>query len=245
MPDFRESLYQRYVTAFKTGNYEPLGADLSAWYECKYLPLLYGLEHGDAILDLGCGQGHLVQFLKRQGFSNVKGIDISAEQIEIAVSRGLDAEVADVFEFLPGQEAAFKAIFAVDVIEHFTKEEIISLLRLIHRSLKDSGKLILQTPNGQGLFPLQVIFGDITHMTIFTPDSLEHILKFGGFDHVRFFETGPVPKNINGAIRLILWRFIKIIANALRMIECGKTQKIWTENMICCCDRSSLQSAGK
>ena len=241
MPDFRKPLYQRYVSGFKTERNEQLSESALVWYKYKYLPLLSGVKPNDAILDLGCGNGNLMQFFQRNGFINVKGIDISPEQINIAVSRGLDTYVADVFDFLPPREETFDVIFAIDVIEHFNKEEIISLFPIIHRSLKEGGRLILQTPNGQGLFPQQVIYGDFTHLTIFTPDSLRHILKIAGFDNIRFFETGPIPKKIKGVIRWILWRIVKGIANIFRKIEAGKTQEIWTENMICSCYQSSTR----
>jgi len=207
------------------------------WYKYKYLPLLSGVKPNDAILDLGCGNGDFMQFLRRNGFINVKGIDISPEQINIAISKGLNTCVADVFDFLKTKEDKFDAIVAIDFIEHFNKEEIINLFPFIHRSLKRGGRLILQTPNGQGLFPQQVIYGDFTHLTIFTPDSLRQILKIAGFDNIQFFETGPIPKDIKGVTRLILWRLVKVIANIFRKIEAGKTQEIWTENLICRCEQ--------
>ncbi|MFB0508915.1 MAG: hypothetical protein ACETVX_00300, partial [bacterium] len=56
-----------------------------------------------------------------------------------------------------------------------------------------------------------------------------------GFEEIKFYETGPVPKNIKGKIRVILWSMIKGLANAIRIIETSKTQEVWTENLICCC----------
>jgi hypothetical protein len=34
-------------------------------------------------------------------------------------------------------------------------------------------------------------------------------------------------------LRLLLWQLIKLIANTVRKIEAGKSQTIWTENIIC------------
>jgi hypothetical protein len=109
------------------------------------------------------------------------------------------------------------------------------LAKLLYNALEDRGILIIQTPNGQGLFPHQVIYGDLTHLTVFTPESLRQLFSLAGFADFRFQETGPVGKNLYGKIRLILWKVIKKLANGIRKIETGKSQEIWTENMICYC----------
>jgi 2-polyprenyl-3-methyl-5-hydroxy-6-metoxy-1,4-benzoquinol methylase len=99
-PDYRNVLYQRYVTTFKTDGWQELSQEQSEWYSRKYLPLLDGVQPTDPILDLGCGHGQFMQFLGQRGFLNVDGIDVSPEQIEIAASRGLNAKLANAFEFL-------------------------------------------------------------------------------------------------------------------------------------------------
>jgi hypothetical protein len=109
------------------------------------------------------------------------------------------------------------------------------LAKLLYNALEDRGILIIQTPNGQGLFLHQVIYGDLTHLTVFTPESLRQLFSLAGFADFRFQETGPVGKNLYGKIRLILWKVIKKLANGIRKIETGKSQEIWTENMICYC----------
>ncbi len=203
------------------------------WSEYKYGPLLEGLETDSRILEIGCGPGYMLKFLEKRGFKQVMGIDISDEQIQLARNRGCNAEVKDVFEFLDGKHEDIDAIIALDFIEHFHIEELISLMKLIFKCLKKDGRLILLTPNGEGLFPRQIIYGDLTHLTIFTPDSLQQLLREAGFIDFHFYETGPVPKNLLGRFRLLLWKFIKLAANAVRKIEAGKSQLIWTENMIC------------
>src|SRR5262249_47783966 len=149
-----------------------------------------------------CGPGVILEFLKNKGFSNVQGIDVSQEQVAVSVKRGLNANVADVFEFLESKEQAYNAILALDFIEHFTRDEILSLIKEISKALKLGGMLLLQTPNGQGLFAGQVVYGDLTHFTIFTPESMSQVLRFAGFDLIEFHETGPVPKNFPNKLRI-------------------------------------------
>lgn len=241
MPDHRKTMYNHYVTKFKREKSQLNLKHLETfflWCKFKIMPLLQGLDDESNILELGCGPGYMMEFLDKHGFRNVYGIDISGEQIKVAKERGVNAEIADALRFLKDKENIFDAILALDFFEHFTKEEAVQLAKLTFGSLKKGGKLILQTPNGQGLFPGQIIYGDITHLTIFTPTSLEQLLREAGYENFRFSESTPVPVTIKNKLSLFLWKIIKSFVNAIRRIETGKSQSIWTENMICYCEKT-------
>jgi SAM-dependent methyltransferase len=238
MMDFRKTLYDRYVSTvtLSAPDAEP-PRSFVVWRERKYLPLLAGLAPGSHILELGCGPGYMLKILRDHGYTNVKGIDISQEQIDLAVLRGCDAEVADVFEYLQGREETFDAIIAFDVIEHFHKEELLVLAELLYRALKSGGLFVLQTPNGEGLFPGHVIFGDVTHLTILNPLSLRQILAPAGFRNLSFHDTAPAPIGVKGRLRLGLWRLVTWVAGAIRFIETGESHTIWTQNMLARCEK--------
>jgi SAM-dependent methyltransferase len=230
--DFRDSLYRRYVSTFK-GEADLGGEGAVAWWDHKYLPLLRDLPRDARILEIGCGGGALLAYLERRGFSHASGIDISPEQVELARRRAVRAEVGDLFEVLADGQAQVDAIVAVDVLEHFSRDELVRLAPLLYSGLTPGGRLLIQTANGAGLFPGQVIFGDLTHLTIFTPPSLAQLLQPVGFTDLSFYETGPIPIRLRGKLDVALWRAIKTMADALRYVETGKRQAIWTENMIC------------
>jgi SAM-dependent methyltransferase len=225
---FRDELYGQYVSTFKGAAY---AAD--DWWSYKYLPLLADLPRDAAILEIGCGGGELLAFLGRHGFDRARGVDISAEQVALAQAHGVPAEVADVFVTLRERQAAYDALLAVDVLEHFTRDELMRLAPRLFDALKPGGRLLVQTANGAGLFPRQVIYGDLTHLTIFTPESLGQLLRPCGFEHLRFYETGPIPLRVRGKVNVAVWSALKLAANAIRSVETGKRQAIWTENFIC------------
>ncbi len=233
MTDFRKDIYDTYSTALDE---KAVRAYWSTW-DFRYLPLLEEVDRGERILELGCGPGYMLEYLGKKGFSRVKGIDISKEQVRIAKSRGQSAKTADVFRFLKLTKAGYGVIIAMDFVEHFSKDELPGLFRDIHRALKDDGILIVQTPNGEGLHSRHIIHGDLTHLTIFTQGSLEQILRITGFGDLRFFETAPVPTGVKGRVRAMMWALIKARANATQMIEVGRRQEIWTENIICFCQK--------
>jgi 2-polyprenyl-3-methyl-5-hydroxy-6-metoxy-1,4-benzoquinol methylase len=230
--DFRGRLYDRYVSTFK-GDFGTSMEASFVWWDHKYLPLLQDLTRDAPILEIGCGSGSLLAYLGRRGFSHATGMDISAEQVEIALRRGVQATVADAFDFLAQHADHFQAIVAVDVLEHFTRDDLSHLAPLLFAALQPGGRLLVQTANGAGLFPGQVIYGDLTHMTIFTPQTLAQLLRPCGFAAFTFYETGPIPLRLRGKLDVAVWCAIKAAVNLVRYVETGKRQTIWTENFIC------------
>jgi SAM-dependent methyltransferase len=231
--DLRAHLYRGYVSTFKRAPANLHGEGGFDWLDHKFLPLLAGLDRGAPILEIGCGSGGLLAYLGKRGFSHALGVDISAEQVALAHQRGVTAEQHDALAYLAVNTAAFEAIVAVDVLEHFTRDELGYLTRHLFSALRPGARLIIQTANGAGLFPGQVIYGDLTHQTIFTPESLGQLLRFVGFDALAFYETGPIPIRMRGKLDVALWTAVKVVANRVRRIETGKRQAIWTENFIC------------
>ena len=123
-------------------------------------------------------------------------------------------------------------IFAVDVFEHFSRDELMRLAPLLFAALAPGGTLLVQTANGAGLFPGQVMYGDLTHLTILTPESLRQLLRPAGFVRIDCVETGPIPLRVRGKLNVALWTAVRTIAAAVKFAETGKRQHIWTENFI-------------
>jgi len=235
MTDFRTTLYERYVSDFKASVLLAGQALRSYWRWCdgRVFPLIADVPRDSRVLEIGCGPGYLLEYLRSKGFSRVEGIDISAEQVALAVERGCDARVADVFDELSRHDATLSLILAFDVVEHFSKEENLRLFAAIRRALRPDGIVVLQTPNGGALFGGQIIYGDLTHMTIFNPNSLSQLLRRTGFTAITFRESAPVAKNLVGLARMIIWSAARSVANIIRIAETGAGQAVWTQNQLC------------
>jgi len=235
MSDFRQPLYEKYFSSFKshlsTFDDEVIRIQHNM-YKIQYLPLLKSYDKSASILELGCGPGILLDFLRDKGFGNTLGIDLSAEQVENASEKKLNVEQANVLDYIKSTEKTFDIIFAIDLIEHFKREELIELFTNIYTKLNSKGAFIFHTPNGLGINANRIIYGDITHSTIFTPNSAMQILKLVGFNEIKFFETEPYAKNVNGTLRLLLWKIVKLFLNVIRLIETGGTEKVLTQNFI-------------
>lgn len=234
--DLRSELYSRYLSAFKGDPRQQVDVTkFHAWCDYKLKPWLNSLHADATLLDIGCGPGYMLGYLEYLGFNNCEGIDLSAEQVQIARRLGHVAHVADVFDYLKGKTNSLDAILAIDVVEHFTKLEFRDLQELIAAALKPNGLFILQTPNGQGVFAGHIIYGDLSHASIYTPGSLTQMLSLAGFKDFQWRETGAVPRGVYGVLRTSAWCLVRRALNILSRIACGRSQQLWTDNMLCCC----------
>ena len=154
-------------------------AKFYSWIYKNFLPEDKNLK----ILDLGCGTGQFLYFLKKAGYKNYYGVDGSKEQIEFCKKRATESvEVSDAFKFLETKKEKFDVIVANDFLEHIQKQKLFEILGLIYDSLKSGGTLLV--PNMSNPFSLMDRYQDITHETGFTELSLLAVLEMSGFADV-------------------------------------------------------------
>jgi len=180
-------------------------------------------EKTDKIVDIACGSGDFLSWLKNKGYNNIFGIDISKEQIERARKNigNNEVEMRDVFEFLKDKKDNFDMIIALDLIEHLEKEEILELLRLIYEALKTSGRLLLSVPNAETLFAGSILYGDFTHEIAFTRASLSQVLRLNGFQEIKFLKTEPIVHGFKSFVRFLIWKAIKQLIKIYFLAETG------------------------
>src|SRR4051794_9508993 len=72
------------------------------------------------LLDVGCGSGGMVWWLRRGGYPQAAGIDVSPEQVRVARGLGVaQVEEADLREYLSRRPGTYDRLFLRDVLEHF------------------------------------------------------------------------------------------------------------------------------
>ena len=89
------------------------------------------------VLDMGCGWGNNLKFLKDKGFCGV-GVDISKTAVQHCKSSGYTASVCD-FSKLPFSDSSFDIVFDRQAIQHNTIENIKKTLNEVKRVLKKGG----------------------------------------------------------------------------------------------------------
>jgi ubiquinone/menaquinone biosynthesis C-methylase UbiE len=105
------------------------------------------------LLDMGCGTGQTLLFLKKQfPRSTLHGIDFSPLAVSLAKGHKLKNIRRGRGEKLPYQNNSFDTVLMLDVIEHIKDD--LAAVKEAKRVLKPGGKLIITTP------ALQFIWSD-------------------------------------------------------------------------------------
>lgn len=207
---FRNDLYAKYNT-IKMGGKPLLDKESPQRIDHRYdiyLRKWIPEDRSISILDVGCGTGTLLYSLKRKGYINVCGIDISSEQVRIARQIVDNIIEGNAIEYLDSHPSAFDLILGVDIIEHLRKDEAINFLKACYKALRKNGRLILQTPNAESPWGGFCMYGDFTHEVFYQPLWLKKLLQLTGFMNIEIKPTGPVVHGIVSLIRFLVWKII-------------------------------------
>ncbi|MDQ6886387.1 MAG: methyltransferase domain-containing protein [Gemmatimonadota bacterium] len=188
------------------------------------------------ILDLGCGYGALVFFARRAGYARCIGVDGSAEQVAAATRLGIaGVELGDVMATLDRLESASQdVVLALDLIEHFRRDELLMLVDEVFRVLAPGGRWIIHTVNGESPLFGRIRYGDLTHEEAFTRTSIGQLLLSSGFTRVDCFEDTPIVHGAMSAARFVLWKVMRGLLRLYLAAETGISDRtpIFTQNFL-------------
>jgi len=94
--------------------------DVAQQNQIQYLLDEVDCGPGARILDIGCGNGQLVEAAGRRG-AQVVGITISPEQVKLCTDRGLDVRLLNYRHLHDRWQGRFDAVIANGPIEHFVQ----------------------------------------------------------------------------------------------------------------------------
>ena len=220
---YRARLYQHYSSNVQGVTAIPPDEELERW-SAPYASYFEGWLPADRaapIADIACGYGRLIRFFIRQGYTNVCGVDVSPEQVAIARQVSPRVELGDAIEFLGRHRGEFALLTGLDIVEHFTKAEVMPFLDACHAALQPGGALILQTPNADSPWSFGMRYGDFTHEVCYGPQVLKSVVSVCGFTGFEAREQPPVAHGALSALRLALWRIIRAGMVFRNLVETG------------------------
>lgn len=154
---------------------------------------------GSRILEIGCGTGHLSEYLVREQGCSVLGVELEPAQAEVAAGRGFPVFAGSITDpalqarldgYVAGSQP-FAVVFMSQVIEHLAEPE--AVLARIKDWLASDGVLIISTCNiahwrcrlrllrGKWEYEDYGIF-DRGHLRFFTPRSFARLLEDCGYE---------------------------------------------------------------
>lgn len=149
------------------------------------------------VLDLGCGRGEFLELLKENGIAAV-GVDLYEEFVELCISKQLQAIHGDAIVYLEQQEHV-DGIFAGQLIEHLSLQQLIHLAETAYDKLDQGAYLILETPNPMSLaIYTNSFYMDPSHKKPVHPLTMKYLLEKAGFREIDliFTESSRVPVKI-------------------------------------------------
>ncbi|MCL6594773.1 MAG: class I SAM-dependent methyltransferase [Firmicutes bacterium] len=231
-----QRLYQRYLSTHFGAIHDISRAGLErerrVWRD--YFRTLLPADRNARVLDLGCGYGSFLTFLAEEGYTNARGVDRCAEQVEAARRLGLaNVMHGEAREALAGCSPVYDCITAIDLFEHLEKDELLDLLDAIWQALRPGGRLILRVPNAEGPLGTRILYSDFTHTLAFTPSSLRQVLTAAGFKSIELHPEGPRVHGLFSAARWLAWQAIRTLLELYLAVETGQWGgHLWTQNLI-------------
>jgi 2-polyprenyl-3-methyl-5-hydroxy-6-metoxy-1,4-benzoquinol methylase len=236
--DYRSRIYDLYVHS-RLESLAPAGLDSirsGGAYHRRLIDRHFPPDRGAVILDLGCGHGSLIYLARQKGYANITGVDRSPEQVAEARRLGIEGVVeGDILEYLSGTASeSHDVVVTFDVIEHFTRDELLPFVDEVRRVLKEGGRWLIHTPNGESPFSNRIRYGDLTHEQAFTRTSLGQLLLSSGFRSLHCYEDEPVIHGATSAVRFVLWKGIRAMLRLYLAAETGNSGRtaIFTQNLL-------------
>jgi SAM-dependent methyltransferase len=142
-----------------------------------YLARFWDAGEND-ILDVGAGY---CSFINLTTGRRRVAVDIH-DRLPAYAAAGVETQVASATDLSVFESDSFDVVFASNLLEHLTREDINRALLEFRRVLRTGGRLVLIQPNFR--LCARYYFDDYTHLTPLSDRSLADFLTVTGFDLV-------------------------------------------------------------
>ena len=178
------------------------------WLCCMYSDILSVLEQQNSfipktLLDLGCGTGDFIAFMKDNGWQ-VTGLDVSSEGATLATDKGLTIFDLDIKEFIATHReylSSFAVVSLLNVLEHVPNPA--ETVNIAKKLLVDGGMIVIRVPNDFSELqllaqknlqkePWWITIPD--HLNYFDFKSLSSLLEQVGFEII--YSQGDFPMEL-------------------------------------------------
>jgi ubiquinone/menaquinone biosynthesis C-methylase UbiE len=156
------------------------------WYAEKFFKNI----KNKIILEIGCGDGGVVQFLKEH--NEVYAADISKNGVEYLKKKGIKSSLVNISEDkLPFENGKFDYVIILETLEHLKSPQF--AIEEIQRVLKKNGVMIASTPNPKTTHKLM-------YPTLFKYQNFKEYLENNRFRLIETATYGICPP---------FWKYLK------------------------------------
>ena len=147
------------------------------------------LQKDTNILEIGCGNGGILQAFREAGYNKVSGIEPNEKEARLAVDKyGLDV-VNGMPDFGKIPDKTFGCILIVASIDHFTHPR--EYLEIIRSKITDSGYIFIDGHDVEAQMNLDKFIPKMDHPSYFSGLTIRHLLNVSGYELIKFSRNFP------------------------------------------------------
>jgi len=179
----------------------------------------------NSVLEIGCGSGQFLSYLRHKKVTDFLGIDQDQALADFIPPEVKDHFKVQTVEQLLGEDdrRSFDRIVLLDVLEHFSPDDGVALLRSLFEILNPGGSILVRLPNIESPWGAKFQYGDLTHKAAYTPTSLRQLATAAGLSQVQcHIELTASPVR-----RVLDWGLHKILSKILMT-----PPEIWSANFL-------------
>jgi len=136
------------------------------------------IREDDCVLELGAGYGHFINnVVARRRIA----LDLWSEMPQ-HIQPGIECRVGSVTDLSFLQEGSVDFVFASNLFEHITQDELAQVLRQLQGKLSSRGVLCLLQPNYR--YAYREYFDDYTHITVYSHLTMCDFFRAHGYEIV-------------------------------------------------------------
>jgi SAM-dependent methyltransferase len=152
-----------------------------------------GVGRSGRVCDLGCGPGHVTNYVHRRGV-NVFGIDLSSAMVDQArqLCPGIEFKTGNMLS-LELEPESLAGIIAFYSIIHVPRDEVVTALCEMKRVLEPGGRLLLAFHIGDEIMHLDEWWGESVSVdfVFFQPEEMRNYLELAGLEIEEIVEREP------------------------------------------------------
>lgn len=208
------------------------------FYKHNYRRYLPKDKHVKCLV-ISCGTGYFVNFLNKEQYKDVMGIDSDERKIDYAEKKNLNCVNKNAFPFLEENLDRFDFIFVEQEVNHLTKKEIVTFLKLCYSRLNTNGILIIHSLNGANpITGSEALAQNFNHFNTLTEYSLKQVLHHVGFRGIKVFPLKLYVffNNPLNYVGIILDTMLTALFR-LSFLFYGKKNKIFTKKIGAVCHK--------